>query len=132
MIDHITLLYAPHLPRPSVINTVTRCDRHQPAIYIGFGIDDLTDFFGSILQLVFSIDPQTFQWQGRRLLAYKEKCLVFDVSECKSALEDEAHSDTQILLRKGRQTGSLLDQCNYNCFHRCAPPRNQYMEGVER
>jgi hypothetical protein len=125
MIDCETFVYAPHMAMPWGLDSMTRCTQHQAAIYIGFGIDQIIEFFTQELQFYCQLETIKSTWQHGRLLAYEEDYMVFEASEGQTGLERERHSGTRVHLRKGLLTADALKQpCNSSCNSvAVGPPR---------
>ena len=43
-----TFVYAPYMLYDHVVNSLTRCTKHQPAIYIGDTVDSLIETAGGV------------------------------------------------------------------------------------
>ena len=115
-INYETFVYAPHMATPWGLNSMTRCPQHLAAIYIGFGIDRVIDFFTHLLKHYCDRDSVNSPWQHGRLIAYKKNYMVFPVTQGQTGLEEEVHSGTLVHIRRKPLTADDLKQpCNSSC-----------------
>jgi hypothetical protein len=110
-----TFVYAPHMLYHHVVNSLSRCIRHQPAIYIGH------DLGGSIENLADGVHAKgcskdALKRDMSQLRAWKEAHLFFDVVEIHSGFENDAHGKAKVQIRKQAPTQEEMEQkCTPSC-----------------
>ena len=112
--DFKTFVYAPRIIYAQANNALTRCIRHQPALYAGNGIDAQIRNLLDCQALTRS--KEGVERDKRQLQAYKSTRRFFDAATLGTFLEQVAYEDIKIHVRTTAPTeGELHQACTSSC-----------------
>ena len=129
-----TFVFAPRMVFGSIWNTMSRCAKHQPAIYVTTGYEYVMEEFNDrkeenqkwVLKWCESREEilHAKETQVSRLEAWKEERVIFDAVEIPSELQDNRYAllrngfwSEQIQARKSVPTAAeLAGPCNHACL----------------
>jgi hypothetical protein len=107
-----TFVYAPYMLCNHVVNSLTRCVKHQPAIYIGHDTDRLVDK-GCHWEIR---SKDAVEREVSQLRAWKEAHVVTNAVDLRSDFENDAFRGSIVHVRKQAPTKEELEQqCTPSC-----------------
>lgn len=117
LIDHTSLVFAPHIPVDHTVLTITRCIRHRPCILIGHSVNIVIPWFPRWDATFF---PQLIDEQKESMtnimVRFQQEHAQFGVNIPRSKIEELAFSEIKIHILQPISLYEVGDKmCNLSC-----------------